>query len=67
MYDYFLVYKSNLSIKYEVSEEAFDLTMEANALYNDKLSIIRMIQPEAANWPFLVKKCCCGRQRIESN
>lgn len=56
MYDYFLVYKSNLSIKYEVSEEAFDLTMEANALYNDKLSIIRMIQPEAANWPFLDKK-----------
>lgn len=56
MYKYFLVYKENLEIKYTIGEEAFQLIMDVNKLYNEKLTILMNIQPTLANWPFLDEK-----------
>lgn len=53
MYDYFLTYKNNISIKYTVSEDAFDLVMDANELCNEKLAIIKALSPTLSNWGFL--------------
>lgn len=53
MYKYFLVYKENLGIKYTIGEEAFQLIMDVNKLYNEKLTVLMSIQPTLANWPFL--------------
>ena len=56
MYKYFLVYKENLGIKYTIGEEAFQLIMDVNKLYNEKLTVLMSIQPTLANWPFLDEK-----------
>jgi uncharacterized repeat protein (TIGR02543 family) len=53
MYRYFLLYKNNLETKYTIGEEAFQLIMDANKLYNEKLTVIMSIQPTLANWSFL--------------
>lgn len=53
MYSYFLIYKNNLDIKYEIGDEAFDLVMSTNELLNEKFTFIKMIEPTLANWEFL--------------
>ncbi|WP_448903023.1 leucine-rich repeat protein [Eubacterium sp.] len=53
MYKYFLQYKNNLNIKYNIGEEAFNLVQDTNELLNEKLIIIKNIEPTLANWPFL--------------
>lgn len=53
MYNYFLLYKNNLNIKYEIGQEAFDLVMDTNQLLNEKLTLIKLIEPTLANWEFL--------------
>lgn len=55
MYDYFLTYKNNINIKYTVSEDAFNLVMNANEMCNEKLAIIKALSPTLSNWGFLDK------------
>ncbi len=56
MFKYFQMYRNNLYVKYTIGEEEFKLIMEANELCNEKLVLIKMLEPTLANFPFLDDK-----------
>lgn len=53
MYDYYLSYRDNLWFKYELGEDAFKLAMDTNALCNERLAVIKALEPTLANFDFL--------------
>ena len=55
MYQYFLTYKDNLCVKYNLGEDAFELILDTNRVYNEILILIQMLEPTLADWDFLDK------------